>query len=514
MLVCSLPLAFIRSNFRAKPSRNKHQHMDLTKVDLRRTLDSLEEPELPPPKRPARPRKPSPPLYKASVSELAETGVAARSSSSTADIDNAIISRIKKCLDRANHPNTPEAEAKAALHLGSRLMGQYNVSQAEVLAHESPEKQRQYAGHSVVSITRFDGDDSRAMRQQRYIGTLCYAMERFFDCKSYSTAGYSSLDMTFYGIAENTVAAAMSFEMAFNLISEWVRPYKGVGSKNSYCHGVCDELLRVAREEKVNEEVQAKKAESEAIATKAKQEDAERAAQLERLVVPTKELHYAEGSGQDAPEVGPVAAPSDDSDRVENEHSDHDSPLSDVEADGTLEDFVKPDFDRREEKLLDVFGDLDQEIETLVKQEPQSFEAGFGERLQSIPPAPPPQDDDHFQESSHHKLEETLLGEVKKEEPESDLGLEAKWASHSQLVVFRDAAATIADEYLEGRNILLHQRSGRRTTVRDEGAYRQGRKDSNKIDVHRKRISDSVSSLLFLKVSQPASPSATRKISS
>jgi hypothetical protein len=66
-------------------------------------------------------------LYKASVKELAETGTI-RVSSSTADIDNAIIQRIKKCLERANHPNTPEAEAKAALHLASRLTLPINIA--------------------------------------------------------------------------------------------------------------------------------------------------------------------------------------------------------------------------------------------------------------------------------------------------------------------------------------------------------------------------------------------------
>ena len=49
---------------------------------------------------------------------------------------------------------------------------------------------------------------------------------------------YLSLELTFYGIAENTVAAAISFEMAYNLIAEWARPYKGVGSKNGYSLGV------------------------------------------------------------------------------------------------------------------------------------------------------------------------------------------------------------------------------------------------------------------------------------
>ncbi|KAE8553635.1 hypothetical protein EYB25_005017 [Talaromyces marneffei] len=95
--------------------------------------------ELPPYQRNTRPRSSSkfpPPLYKATVKQLAETETTRVGPS--ADIDDSIIQRITKCLQRANHPTTPEAEAKVALHLASRLMGQHNVSQAEILAHEPP----------------------------------------------------------------------------------------------------------------------------------------------------------------------------------------------------------------------------------------------------------------------------------------------------------------------------------------------------------------------------------------
>jgi hypothetical protein len=119
----------------------------------------------PSPKRTARaPSTPRllPALYKASIKELAEIGTT--SCSSVHDLDDGIIQRIKKCLDRANHPNTAEAEAKAAFHLASRLMGQHNISQAEVLAHESPDTRRQYAGLSAVSIHRVDADSLKPVR--------------------------------------------------------------------------------------------------------------------------------------------------------------------------------------------------------------------------------------------------------------------------------------------------------------------------------------------------------------
>lgn len=70
-------------------------------------------------------------------------------------------------------------------------MGQYNVSQAEILAHEPPAARMQYAGQSVVSVQRVDENPLKPVRQQSYVEILCNAMESFFDCKAYSTVQMS-----------------------------------------------------------------------------------------------------------------------------------------------------------------------------------------------------------------------------------------------------------------------------------------------------------------------------------
>lgn len=53
---------------------------------------------------------------------------------------------------------------------------------------------------------------------------------------------FSELD----GIAENTAAAAMAFNMAYILVSEWARRDRGVERKENYCPGVSGELDRTA----------------------------------------------------------------------------------------------------------------------------------------------------------------------------------------------------------------------------------------------------------------------------
>jgi hypothetical protein len=113
-------------------------------ADLIWMFENYKERGPPPYKRTAHlcaPPKLPPSLFKASVQEIVETGTI-RVNSSTADIDNAIVPRIKKCLERTNYSNTLEAVAKAAFYLASQLIERYNVSQAEVLAHEPPFTQR------------------------------------------------------------------------------------------------------------------------------------------------------------------------------------------------------------------------------------------------------------------------------------------------------------------------------------------------------------------------------------
>ncbi|KFY09371.1 hypothetical protein V491_08225 [Pseudogymnoascus sp. VKM F-3775] len=110
----------------------------MPKRDASCTPGGLTQDGPPPRKRAARQRAPpklTPPLYKASIKKLAENNISSVNSS-TAEVDSAILKRIKSCLDRANHPGTPESEAKTALCMASRFMARYNVSQAEVLAHE------------------------------------------------------------------------------------------------------------------------------------------------------------------------------------------------------------------------------------------------------------------------------------------------------------------------------------------------------------------------------------------
>ena len=97
---------------------------------------------------PAKKARKAQPIYTAKIVELAEGHANTNNNkpdsatnikdkgTGTSTANETILERIAKCLARGNHESTPENEAKAALHMASRLMKQHNVTQAEMLARE------------------------------------------------------------------------------------------------------------------------------------------------------------------------------------------------------------------------------------------------------------------------------------------------------------------------------------------------------------------------------------------
>lgn len=72
------------------------------------------------------------PTQKAEVTMLAADPMTENQNSTTKPaVEERILERIRKCLTKANHPGTPEAEVKAAFRMGSILMSQHNITQAQ-----------------------------------------------------------------------------------------------------------------------------------------------------------------------------------------------------------------------------------------------------------------------------------------------------------------------------------------------------------------------------------------------
>lgn len=456
-------------------------------IPLQRSLGKL---------RPDQPRKhriatqPPPPRQRAKVNSLAELPTEAAANTC---VDAHILERIRKCLDRANHPNTPEMEATAALRMSSRLMTQYNISQADVLAQATTsEEQVRLGGESTVVITNTKSQLAKAV-SQTWVLDVAIAMGSFFDCKCYSTAWTHKIVWTFYGILQNTVAAATSFEMAHNLILEWARVKKG--ALNSYCLGVGAGLKDIAREEKRTEERLARKRERDAMNAKIELERIHRQKELDRL-------HRCDESVGPGPvllaarvedEIATSAKLDSFRPLCEEDSSDESAfspvalPFDDFSTDESDKTETKPTFNWEDELPLNPAADFEEELQKVIKQE----------RSPTPPLAHVQEDSDRIHDGSAGELNSKMKNEDMegtgldlKNEPVDDQQIDGFriWKSSQQVILFRTSAMNIAEEYLKARATKLKTGRKRTHSVRDRGAYEAGKIDSKKIDVRRRRI--------------------------
>ncbi|EJU05552.1 hypothetical protein DACRYDRAFT_20001 [Dacryopinax primogenitus] len=393
-----------------------------------------------------------------------------RTGNSLTGVDEAVLQRIKKALSLGTHEGTGEAEAKAAMRLASKLMAQHNVNQADVLASEDEEQKLKRAGQSTVAVRSLTG---AGVLMHAWSTVVAQAVEKFFDCKSYSMSMGERVDWTFYGLAEQTVAAAYAFEMVYNLILTWSaqnKTAKGRTQKNNYCYGVADGLYELARKDRKEEERRAIQKEKERLALAAKADAEEREREIERLKHRDEEdtkVKVEEVKDEDE-KVKPEDEPDEASTVVNDEEpysdaEDFAGPVNDWDEMGEPGDDFQADFDAEEEDIDGMLRDLDATGHINVKHDPD--------------PVP----------KSEPKKEEESKPAVVKLEEEDD----TPWQSGQQLTLFRHNAASIADDYLRKQKIKLHKLprvNGPNFSRGGYSNYNQGKEDAKKIDVKRKRI--------------------------
>jgi hypothetical protein len=139
-------------------------------------------------------------------------------------------------------------------------------------------------------------------------------------------------------------------------------------------------------------------------------------------------------------------------------------------SDTTNSEFeAKPDFDEQEEDAVDPFADFTTEMQKIRQEAPY------------IKPEPTP-------EPLHSETEIPSNAEPGNDTDQMNDIPAKTWASAMQLTTFRNSAATVADEHLKKQNVKLSHRTAKSTAPRDSASYMQGRQDSRKIDVRRRRI--------------------------
>ncbi|KAJ7703143.1 hypothetical protein B0H17DRAFT_1041917 [Mycena rosella] len=403
-------------------------------------------------------------------------------------VDDAVIGRIRKALELAGHEQTGEAEARAALRMATKLLDRHNVTQADIMSQETESEQLKRAGQSVVSIKNVNPTTSVSV--EGWTQPLAAAMTTFFDCQSYNTKFNGHLpkvDWTFYGLAEQTVAAAHAFEMTYNLISTWsLKPSigKGVHAKNCYRTGVAHGLYDMATREKKEDKERAIKKEQALLKARQDQEAAEDKSRTERLKGPEAAGPWEEVKIKAEEPTADIKPEQDRRVKIEEVDDDDDFGgqrafdqvdwmsalgVDDAKNVPAFQDFddVAPDFNDsdNDEDLLD----LDAEKPAVKRRESVAPLRGSMAPPASVIP---------------------LADQKVKDEPEED----SPWSSVGQLVAFRESSIAIADDYLKTQGVkLVKGRKSKGLEFKDSDArriYKLGQSDASKINVRQKQLKD------------------------
>lgn len=437
---------------------------------------------------------PKQPIYKATIIKLADP---ANPATRHADV----LQRIIKSRQKGNHANTPEQEAQTALLRAKRLMEKHNIEEADVIAMESPEKQQERAGHSIVAIRRTDGKDGGLVRHENHVDpVLIDAILMAFDCEVYQSFIHSpdyltgtnkqtGINHIFFGIAINTIAAAKAFELVYNLIADSAQ---NANSRKDYCEGFTHGLFSRIQEEIHREEEEARQAKEEA----RKAAEAAREAKLaspdyanEIRDAEAKLLSLKEKLTQREAERNLEAA---------NDLKVHAIPL------------VQEHLDRLKSKSAAALAATAKVSTTTSSHTPPLSGS------QSRPPDNAShcdrRNDDHsrsihnsrssrktrnknarYMEDTDDDDEQIDIGARIKVEPDSnetppEHGIIVRWKSLEQLKLYRENAKKIADEYFETLGVkLVAGRKYKVHTVKDQGSFDKGLEDGKNTDVGRKR---------------------------
>ncbi|KAE8361712.1 hypothetical protein BDV27DRAFT_147608 [Aspergillus caelatus] len=369
-----------------------------------------------------RAKKQRQPLQKATVIKTAQV----KPKDSLGSLDRGVLIKIQKCLSRARHKSATESETKAALFVAQKLMAQYNVSQADLVANSDDGSKAQYGGMSKVEIINVKSRTRRVMKEA-FVHKLAKVM------------------------------SAIAFEMAHNKILDWACSYKGGSATFSYRVGVADGLVSMAnREKKI--ELEAARKELDIIAAKEREADMERERKLQRLYKgPSLALDIDGQSEDEIPGFLDIDSMSDESygslESIDNLN---------LNTRGALADFNEND-----ENVVDLMCSVEDNIDKIIKRESRETHD-----FNSIP-SPSVKQNPSDKNSSFVKSEDMS---------------NSPWMSETQLVRFRATSVQVADEYLKKHNIKLRMGKTRTVVTRDYSAYREGWKDSEKIDFRRRRL--------------------------
>ena len=138
--------------------------------------------------------------------------------------------KVRLILERANHPNTPQAEAETAIALAFRLMQKYNLNDADV-------KQREQINSQSDEIEAIEHSIFGPYRVRR--GSLFYVIAEAVSCACFREnrdVGTDEVRMVAFGTARDQHALEVLF-LAAELLALRTMPSGDRRFRTSWWHG-------------------------------------------------------------------------------------------------------------------------------------------------------------------------------------------------------------------------------------------------------------------------------------
>ncbi|KAL9048083.1 MAG: hypothetical protein Q9162_007864 [Coniocarpon cinnabarinum] len=422
-----------------------------------------------------RSRRLSMPAYEANVISMASDR--SRKHNSTLGLPGSVKNRIKSMLARGDETrNTSQQEAETAMRMATRLMNHFNVKQADILQEAADTGSAQeMGGFSEVKITRSKHTQTKRVVSEIWVSILVQAVRTSFDCKAMSTRNTNGTAMrwTFYGIAENTEAAATAFQMVFTVILHWA--YFRRGSKNSYYLGVAGGLRKIANDEKHKE-----------ARTAAVNELQQRASQAvkggDRSTTMMPPIHH---------KTQALLANGTDRHSCNSNADTHHTgqPLSEK----AFETDPKP----FEDDLFDLLIEIPDDDTTDSSASEEQTESTFKVKEEILEVKPTFDEDDEMDldlsdqavngEEASIKQSQFQSSETLANKQEEDLLDAPGWQNSMQLQLFRRNANAVADDVAKSFGRIRSRRKAN-YKIRDYTAYQDGLEDSKKVDMRRNKV--------------------------
>jgi hypothetical protein len=123
--------------------------------------------------------------------------------------------RIRKMLDLAFHPTTPEAEQTQALRNAQRLMQQHALSEEDIQV--SVGEMEAQGGLFAAKLTPCNkSKGSMPLQRERWLSSLAHTVCMLFDTGSFNRLSSGALYYGFYGRSDAAESAAYAFACACN----------------------------------------------------------------------------------------------------------------------------------------------------------------------------------------------------------------------------------------------------------------------------------------------------------